>query len=43
MKEENILKQRREHIEAGSRMDVFLDEHFPDEILDEVYRNRIEK
>lgn len=35
--------ERREHIEAGSRMDVFLDEHFPDEILDEVYRNRIEK
>lgn len=35
--------ERREHIEAGSRMDVFLDEHFPDEILDEVYRNRIER
>ena len=35
--------ERREHIEAGSRMDVFLDEHFTDEILDEVYRNRIEK
>lgn len=35
--------ERREHIEAESRMDVFLDEHFPDEILDEVYRNRIEK
>ena len=35
--------ERREHIEAGSRMDVFLDEHFPDKILDEVYRNRIEK
>ena len=32
--------ERREHIEAHSEMDVFLDEHYPDEVLDKVYRNR---
>ena len=35
--------ERRENIEAESKMDIFLDKHFPDDILDEVYKNRIEK
>lgn len=35
--------ERRENIEAESKMDIFLDKHFPDDILDGVYKNRIEK
>lgn len=35
--------ERREHIEADSEIDYFLDEHYPDEILDKVYINRIER
>lgn len=35
--------ERRENIGAKSKMDVFLDEYYPDEILDKVYKNRIER
>ena len=35
--------ERREHIDAGNRIDIFLDEYYPDEILDKVYRNRIDR
>ena len=35
--------ERRENIEADSEIDYFLDEHYPDEILDKVYINRIER
>ena len=35
--------ERREYIEADSKIDIFLDEHFPDEMLNEIYINRIEK
>ena len=32
--------ERREHIKANSEIDYFLDEYYPDEVLDKVYRNR---
>lgn len=35
--------ERRENIKAKNEIDKFLDRHYPDEILDKVYTNKIEK
>ena len=35
--------ERRENIEANGEIDEFLDEYFPDKVLDKVYRNRINR
>lgn len=35
--------ERREKIKADNVIDEFLDEHYPDELLDKVYSNKIEK
>ena len=32
--------ERRDNIKADSEMDYFLDEYYPDEVLDKVYKNR---
>lgn len=35
--------ERREHIAPKNNIDVFLDEYYPDEFMDKVFANKIEK
>lgn len=35
--------ERREHIAPENEIDEFLDEHYPDEFMNKVYANKIEK
>ena len=35
--------ERRENIKANSEVDLFLDEYFPDNMLNEIYKNRIKR
>ena len=35
--------ERRENIKAENEIDIFLDKYYPDEVLDKVFVNKIEK
>ena len=35
--------RRRNKVAAQNNMDIFLDEHYPDEFMNKVYANKIEK
>ena len=36
-------KERKYNIEPTSRIDVFLDENYPDEYMNKIFANKIEK
>lgn len=36
----NRQQERRNNIEPQSSIDIFLDEHYPDELLDKIYNNK---
>ena len=36
----NRQQERRQNIEPKNNLDVFLDEHYPDELLDRIYNNK---
>lgn len=38
----NRQTERRNNIPANSKLDIFLDEHYPDELMDKVYANKKE-
>ena len=35
-------QKRREHLPPANAIEVFLDEHYPDELMDRVYNNKKE-
>ena len=36
-------KERKYNIEATSNIDIFLDKNYPDEYMDKIFANKIEK
>ena len=39
----NRQEERMKNIPAQGRMDMFLDKYYPDEVMDKVYANKINK